>query len=66
MKEYADSIYETRRRKTREVTVGKIGIGGSNPVRIQSMTTSDTRDVDATVEQIVKLNDDDERHRGCR
>lgn len=57
MKEYADSIYETRRRKTREVTVGKIGIGGNNPVRIQSMTTSDTRDVDATVEQIVKLAD---------
>lgn len=43
--------------KTREVKVGNIGIGGNNPVRIQSMTTSDTRDVEATVEQIIKLAD---------
>lgn len=43
--------------KTREVRVGKVGIGGDNPVRIQSMTTSNTRDVDATVEQIIKLQE---------
>ncbi len=45
------------RRKTREVIVGGVGIGGDNPVRIQSMTTSDTRNVEATVEQILKLQE---------
>ena len=43
------------RRKTREVMVGKVGVGGDNPIRIQSMTTSNTRDVNATVEQILRL-----------
>ncbi len=54
---YCEAIYETRRWKTREVRVGNIGVGGENPIRIQSMTTSNTRDVEATVEQIVKLAD---------
>ncbi len=45
------------RRKTREVKVGTVGVGGDNPVRIQSMTTSSTRDVDATVLQIMRLSD---------
>ncbi len=43
--------------KTREVLVGNIKVGGGNPIRIQSMTTSDTRDVQATVEQIMRLSD---------
>lgn len=43
--------------KTREVKVGKIGVGGNNPIRIQSMTTSNTRDIDATVEQAIRLYD---------
>lgn len=54
---YCESIYTTKRWKTREVLVGSVGVGGHNPVRIQSMTTSSTRDVEATVEQIVKLAD---------
>src|SRR5271156_1718397 len=54
---YCESIYQTRRLKTREVKVGGVGIGGSNPVRIQSMTTSNTRDVEATIEQVVRLAD---------
>ena len=54
---YCDSIYKTKRWKTREVMVGSVGVGGNNPVRIQSMTTSSTRDVDATIEQIIKLAD---------
>jgi (E)-4-hydroxy-3-methylbut-2-enyl-diphosphate synthase len=52
---YCEEIFETRRRKTREVKVGSVGIGGDNPVRIQSMTTSNTRDVEATVDQILRL-----------
>lgn len=43
------------RRKTREVLIGSVGVGGNNPIRIQSMTTSNTRDVEATVEQILRL-----------
>lgn len=55
--EYCESIFMTKRWKTREVKVGHVGIGGDNPVRIQSMTTSSTRDVEATVEQIMRLAD---------
>src|SRR5579859_2133947 len=54
---YCESIYQTRRWKTREVKVGHIGIGGDNPIRIQSMTTSNTRDVLGTVDQILRLTD---------
>lgn len=52
-----ERIYQTKRRKTREVMVGNVGVGGSNPIRVQSMTTSDTRNVEATVEQIIRLAD---------
>lgn len=52
---YCPSTYQTQRRKTREVKVGKVGVGGENPIRIQSMTTSPTHDVDATVDQILRL-----------
>lgn len=41
--------------KSREVMVGDVGVGGQNPIRIQSMTTSDTTDVATTVKQIVQL-----------
>ena len=54
---YCESIYQTKRFKTREIKVGSVGVGGSNPVRIQSMTTSNTRDVEATIEQIIRLAD---------
>lgn len=54
---YCDSVYKTKRRDTREVMIGNVGVGGSNPIRIQSMTTSSTRDVQATVDQIIKLAD---------
>ena len=43
------------RRPTREVKVGALGIGAHNPLRVQSMTTTDTRDVRATVAQITRL-----------
>jgi (E)-4-hydroxy-3-methylbut-2-enyl-diphosphate synthase len=42
---------------TVEVMVGKVGIGGMNPVRIQSMTNTLTADVEATVEQIIELHE---------
>ncbi len=43
--------------KTRVVNVGHIGIGGNNPIRIQSMTTTDTLNIDLTTEQIIRLAD---------
>lgn len=43
------------RTKTRTISVGGIGIGGDNPIRVQSMTNTDTRDVDATLAQIQAL-----------
>ncbi len=54
---YCESISQTKRWKTREVRVGDVGVGGDNPIRIQSMTTSPTSDVDATVDQIMHLVD---------
>ena len=45
------------RRKTKEVKVGHLMVGGNNPIWIQSMTNTDTRDVNATVEQIKRLTE---------
>lgn len=57
MKKYCEANYQTQRRPTRTVMVGNVSVGGDNPIRIQSMTTSNTRDVNATVEQIIRLAD---------
>jgi len=46
-----------KRHKTREVAVGGKIIGGDNPIWVQSMTTSDTHDVEATVAQIHRLEE---------
>lgn len=57
MSKYCPSVFKTERFKTREVFVGNVGIGKDNPIRIQSMTTSDTRDAVKTADQIMKLAD---------
>ena len=46
-----------RRRKTKSIDLGGVRIGGNAPVVVQSMTSSDTRDVKATVEQIRRLEE---------
>ncbi|MEI8269520.1 MAG: flavodoxin-dependent (E)-4-hydroxy-3-methylbut-2-enyl-diphosphate synthase [Acidimicrobiaceae bacterium] len=43
------------RRKTRQISVGKVKVGGDAPISIQSMTTTKTANVDATLEQIYSL-----------
>ena len=53
--DYCNSLTDYSRFKTREVIVGTIGIGGNNPVRIQSMTTTDTMDTKETVEQSIRM-----------
>src|SRR3954464_15757685 len=45
------------RHKTREVKVGDKVVGGDNPIWVQSMTTTDTFDVEATVAQIQRLEE---------
>ncbi|MFI5348151.1 MAG: flavodoxin-dependent (E)-4-hydroxy-3-methylbut-2-enyl-diphosphate synthase, partial [Elusimicrobiota bacterium] len=54
-KKYVPDLFSYRRRKTREVMVGNVGVGGTNPIRVQSMTTTDTLDVEATFRQSVKM-----------
>ena len=53
--DYCASRFQAKRWKTRAISVGTVGIGGSNPIRVQSMTTTNTQDVDATVAQTLAL-----------
>src|SRR6201982_2298773 len=55
VKPYCNSLTEYSRFITREVKVGDLGIGGVNPIRLQSMTTTDTMDTLATVEQSIRM-----------
>ena len=54
---YCPDLLNFSRRITREVRVGNIGIGGNNPIRVQSMITSDTRDTPACVAEVLALAD---------
>ncbi len=54
-KKYCNSLTEYSRFKTREVNIGDIPLGGSNPIRIQSMTKTDTMNTTATVEQTIRM-----------
>ncbi len=45
------------REDTKEISIGNVKIGGKNPIAIQSMTNTKTEDVDATVSQILKLEE---------
>ena len=52
---YCNSLTQYSRYKTREVAIGDIALGGNNPIRIQSMTTTDTMNTKATVEQSIRM-----------
>lgn len=52
---YCRSRFTTVRRRTREVAIGNIRIGGDQPIRVQSMTTTVTDDIEATVGQTLAL-----------
>ncbi len=54
-RQYCPSLTRYERWRTREVKVGEVGIGGENPIRVQSMTTTDTLDTDATVAQSIRM-----------
>ena len=48
-------LFNYQRRKTSATHVGSIAIGGENPVRIQSMTTTNTNDTEACVAQAERI-----------
>ena len=54
MQYYSESLTSYKRIHTRPVKVGNIVIGGGHPIRVQTMTTTDTMDTDATVAQIIR------------
>lgn len=54
-KKYCNSLTQYSRFLTREVTMGDLKMGGLNPIRVQSMTTTDTMDTLATVEQSIRM-----------
>ena len=49
--------FPIKRRLTRQIKVGDVTIGGDAPIRVQSMTDTDTEDVEATINQIVRLQE---------
>lgn len=55
LNKYCNSLTNYTRFKTREVKVGSVGIGGENPIRVQSMTTADTLDTNKSVEECISL-----------
>src|ERR1700743_2662075 len=55
---YCNSLTEYSRFVTREVMIGDVALGGNNPIRIQSMTTTDTMDTIGTVEQSIRMIED--------
>jgi (E)-4-hydroxy-3-methylbut-2-enyl-diphosphate synthase len=55
---YCNDLFSYHRRQTVEVMVGNVGIGGTNPIRLQSMTTTNTLDADETALQAMRIFDE--------
>jgi len=52
---YIKDLTKYQRQETTEVMIGSTPVGGNNPIRIQTMTDTDTKDTEATVEQIIRV-----------
>jgi (E)-4-hydroxy-3-methylbut-2-enyl-diphosphate synthase len=52
---YCADPFSYQRRLSREVRVGNVGVGGNNPIRVQSMITCDTMDTEASIAQTIEL-----------
>ena len=52
---YCNSLTSYKRWKSREVKIGDVALGGDNPIRVQSMTTTDTMDTKGTVDQSIRM-----------
>lgn len=57
MIKYCNSLTDYSRFETREVHIGSLALGGNNPIRLQSMTTTDTMNTEATVAQSIRMID---------
>lgn len=54
---YSPSLFKYTRLKTRQIHVGMLSMGGDSPIRVQSMTTTDTNDVEGSAEQSMRIID---------
>ena len=54
MQLYCESLTEYKRLATKEVKIGDLLLGNFHPIRVQTMTTTDTMDTTATVEQSIR------------
>lgn len=54
---YCSDLLIRKRYPTREISVGKLKLGGNNPIRLQSMTTADTMDTNASVDESIRMID---------
>src|SRR6195256_4414948 len=52
---YCPSRFTYQRRLTREVQIGTVAVGGTQPIRVQSMTTTRTQDIEGTLAQAIRL-----------
>lgn len=57
MQRYCIDIWKRSRVLTKEVQIGTLRLGGSNPIRVQSMTTTDTMDTEGSVAQSIRMID---------
>ena len=55
MYKYCSNLYKYERYQSRTVSIGDIPLGSKHPIRVQSMTTTNTLDIKATVEQSIKI-----------
>ena len=54
---YIDSLLRFKRQDTATVKIGMVTLGGMYPIRLQSMTDTDTKDTDSTVNQVIRILD---------
>src|SRR5438445_13816079 len=52
---YCASRFRYERRLSREVQIGTVAVGGTQPIRVQSMTTTRTQDIEGTLAQTIRL-----------
>nr|QBP34357.1 plastid 4-hydroxy-3-methylbut-2-en-1-yl diphosphate synthase precursor [Ulva prolifera] len=55
--QYCESVYRAKRRPTRTVKIGNVNVGSEHPIALQTMTTTDTKDVEGTVAQVKRCAD---------
>lgn len=54
-KQFAPSLFKYSRQQTAAIRIGNLSMGGDAPIRVQSMTTTDTNDIEASVEQCLRI-----------